>query len=309
MVVFQGGEDLSAIATTIRSPDKAALGDLRLSGDVRVLGKYGGPISAAIGAQVYFPTGRRALFTSDGTMRITPRLLVAGDYAGMVYAAKLGFAYRPLDATFEGRPLGSEAIFSAAWGVKVNDRFVFGPEVLGSTVLTAGDRPFRTRTTPLELWLGGHVMVGAHWKAGSAIGPGFTHADGTPSMRVLFSFEAVPDLCLDPDGDGICSDADTCPTVDGLPKDHGCPADRDYDGFNDPDDACPDQSGPRTVNPKTTGCPDRDLDGVADLEDACLEVPGVATNDPKTNGCPKAEPKREPKDEPKPEPAPAGEKP
>ena len=289
LLVFQDGEDLSKLATTQRSPDKGALGDLRLAGDVRILGKYGDPFSAAVGAQVYFPTGNRSLFTSDGTMRITPRLLVAGDFEGMVYATKLGFAYRPLDATFDGRPLGSEAIFSAALGVKANDRFVFGPELLGSTVVTGGDRPFRTRNTPLELLLGGHVMVGQHWKAGSAIGPGFTRGDGNPSMRVLLSFEAVPDLCLDPDGDGICSDADACPSVDGLPKDHGCPADRDYDGFNDPDDACPDQAGPRTANPKTTGCPDRDFDGVADLEDACLDVAGVATSDPKTNGCPKVE--------------------
>ena len=290
IVVFQDGEDLSKIPTTIRSSDKGALGDVRLSGDVRILGSYGAPLSAAIGAQVYLPTGNRPLFTSDGTLRITPRLLVAGDYAGTVFAAKLGFAYRPLDATFEGRPLGSEAIFSAAWGVKVNDRFVFGPELFGSTVVTGGDRAFRARNTPLELLLGGHVMVGGHWKAGSAIGPGFTHGDGNPSMRVVFSFEAVPDICLDPDGDGICSDADACPSVDGLAKDHGCPADRDYDGFNDPDDACPDQAGPRTANPKTTGCPDRDFDGVADLEDACIEVAGVATTDPKTNGCPVAEP-------------------
>ena len=293
IVLFQDGEDLSSISTTIRSPDKAALGDLRITGDIRILGKYGAPLSAAIGAQVHFPTGSRSLFTSDGTMRFTPRLLVAGDYAGLVYAAKLGFAYRPLDATFQGRPLGSEAIFSAAFGVKVNDRFVFGPELYGSTVVTGGDRALRARNTPLEMLLGGHVMLAEHWKGGTAIGPGLTRGDGTPSMRVIFSIEAVPDVCHDPDGDGICSDEDACPSVDGLPQDHGCPADRDYDGFNDPDDACPDQAGTRTANPKTTGCPDRDEDGVADKEDACVELAGVVTDDPKTNGCPKVEEEEE----------------
>jgi hypothetical protein len=288
VVLFQDGEDLSSISTTVRSPDKAALGDLRLTGDVRILGQYGAPLSAAIGAQVHFPTGSRSLFTSDGTMRVTPRLLVAGDYAGLVYAAKLGFAYRPLDATFDGRPLGSEAIFATAIGVKVNDRFVFGPELYGSTVVTGGERAFRTRNTPLEMLLGGHIMLAGHWKAGSAIGPGLTRGDGTPSMRVVFSIEAVPDVCVDPDGDGVCADEDVCPSVDGLRKDHGCPADRDYDGFNDADDACPDQAGGRTLNPKTAGCPDHDGDGIADLEDACPEVAGVPTDDPKTNGCPAA---------------------
>jgi len=295
IVLYQGGEDLSRVPTTLHSPDKAALGDVRLTGDVRILGQYGAPLSAAIGAQVYLPTGSRSLFTSDGTMRVSPRLLVAGDYAGFIYAAKLGFAYRPLDATFEGRPLGSEAFFSAAFGVKANDRFVFGPELFGSTVVTGGDRAFRARNTPLELLLGGHVMLAEHWKAGTAIGPGLTRGDGSPSMRVVFSIEAVPDICHDPDGDGICSDEDACPGVDGLAKDHGCPADRDYDGFNDPDDACPDQAGSRTVNPKTAGCPDRDHDGVADIEDACIEVAGVPTDDPKTNGCPTPEaPSEEP---------------
>jgi OOP family OmpA-OmpF porin len=280
MVLFQDGD--------VNSPRRAALGDVRFSGDVRILGQFGGPLSAAIGAHVYLPTGSRPLYTSDGTLRVTPRALIAGDFAGFFYAAKLGFAYRPLDATFEGRPLGSEAIFSAAGGVKVNDRFVLGPEVYGSTVVTGGDRAFRTRNTPVELLLGGHITLFEHWKAGTAIGPGFTRADGTPSMRVIFSVELEPAICNDPDGDGICSEDDACPTVDGVPQNHGCPADRDFDGINDEDDACPDQAGTRTADPKTVGCPDRDQDGVADLADACPDTPGTPTDDPKTNGCPSA---------------------
>lgn len=288
MVLFQDGDDLSSIATTVRSPQRAALGDVRASGDLRILGQFGGPISAGVGAQVYFPTGHRALYTSDGTLRVTPRLLVAGDFRGIFYAAQLGFAYRPLDATFDGRPLGSEAIFSVAGGVKVSDRFVIGPELYGSTVVTGGDRAFRTRNTPVELLFGGHITVAEHWKTGTAIGPGLTRADGTPSMRVIFSIELEPAICNDPDGDGICTEDDACPTVDGVPQNHGCPADRDFDGFNDTDDACPDQAGTRTADPKTVGCPDRDADGVADLNDACPDTPGAPAEDPKTNGCPTA---------------------
>jgi OOP family OmpA-OmpF porin len=255
MVLFQDGDDLSAIATTVSSPRRAALGDVRFSGDLRILGQFGGPLSAAVGAQVYLPTGSRPLYTSDGTLRVTPRLLIAGDFEGLFYAAKVGFAYRPLDATFEGRPLGSEAIFSVAGGVRVNDRFVLGPEVYGSTVVSGGDRAFRTRNTPLELLLGAHITVAEHWKAGTAIGPGFTRADGTPAMRVIFSIELEPAICIDPDGDGICSADDACPTVDGVPQNHGCPADRDFDGINDADDACPDAPGTPTEDPKTNGCP------------------------------------------------------
>lgn len=289
MVLFQDGDDLAGVQTTVSSPRRAALGDVRFSGDLRILGQFGGPLSAAVGAHVYAPTGSRSLYTSDGTLRVTPRLLVAGDFAGFFYAAKLGFAYRPLDATFEGRALGSEAIFSVAGGVKVNDRFVIGPEVFGSTVVTGGDRAFRTRNTPIELLLGGHITLAEHWKTGTAIGPGLTRADGTPSMRVIFSIELEPAICNDPDGDGICTEDDACPTVDGVPQNHGCPADRDFDGINDQDDACPDQAGTRTADPKTMGCPDRDEDGVADLADACPDTPGTPTDDPKTNGCPSAD--------------------
>lgn len=277
VLVFQDGD-----------ADRAALGDVRLSGDLRIAGHYGGPVSVAAGAQAYLPTGHRSLFTSDGTVRVTPRLLFAGDFQGFFYAAQVGFAYRPLDATFAGRALGSEAIFSAAGGVKVNDRFVLGPELYGSTVVTGGDRAFGTRGTPLELLLGAHITLAEHWKTGTAIGPGLTRADGTPSMRVVFSIELEPAICNDPDGDGICSQDDACPSVDGVPQNHGCPADRDFDGFGDRDDACPDQAGTRTVDPKTTGCPDRDEDGVADLADACPDVPGAPSDDPKTNGCPTA---------------------
>jgi outer membrane protein OmpA-like peptidoglycan-associated protein len=292
IALYQDGEDIAAVAVAARAPDKPAFGDVRLSGDVRIIGEYGAAFSAAIGAQVHLPTGSRSLFTGDGTVRVTPRVLVAGNVEGFPYAAKLGFAVRPFDSSFEGRPLGSEAIFSLAVGVKANDQFVFGPELYGSTVVTGGDGAFKTRNTPLELLVGAHLIIANHWQAGTAIGPGFTRGDGSPTMRVLFSVEFAPDVCVDKDGDGICANVDACPEVDGVrttdPKTNGCPSDRDHDGFIDKEDACPDERGARTVDPKTTGCPDRDKDGVADREDACIDVAGVATDDPKTNGCPTA---------------------
>lgn len=287
VALYQGGEDVAALTATTRSPERPAVGDVRLSSDVRVLGTYGGAISAAVGAQVHLPTGSRSLYTSDGTVRVAPRLLVAGGLEGFLYAVKLGFGYRPWDASFEGRPLGSEALFSAAFGVKVNDRFVFGPELSGSTVVTGGDRPFRTRNTPLELLIGAHLTFLDRWRAGMAIGPGFTRGDGSPSMRVLISLELTPDVCVDKDGDGICAEEDACPTVDGVRENHGCPADRDHDGFPDTEDACPYAMGTRTADPRTTGCPDRDGDGVADRDDACVDVAGTPTDDPATNGCPR----------------------
>jgi outer membrane protein OmpA-like peptidoglycan-associated protein len=97
----------------------------------------------------------------------------------------------------------------------------------------------------------------------------------------------------DRDNDLVFDDEDACPDQAGVrtldPKTNGCPrGDRDNDLVFDDEDACPDQPGDRTSDPKTNGCPrpDRDNDLVFDDEDACPDVPGVRTTDAKTNGCP-----------------------
>jgi outer membrane protein OmpA-like peptidoglycan-associated protein len=100
----------------------------------------------------------------------------------------------------------------------------------------------------------------------------------------------------DRDHDGIFDDEDACPDEPGVrtsdPRTNGCPRrDRDGDGVFDDEDACPEVPGIRTDDPKTNGCPrpDRDHDGVFDDEDACPDVPGVRTKNPTTNGCPRGD--------------------
>src|SRR5438046_2577899 len=68
-------------------------------------------------------------------------------------------------------------------------------------------------------------------------------------------------------------------------------SDRDGGGVLDAEDACPDEPGVRTDDPKTNGCPppkDRDGDGILNSEDACPDDPGPKNDDPKKNGCPVA---------------------
>ena len=78
-------------------------------------------------------------------------------------------------------------------------------------------------------------------------------------MRVLFSIEFAPDVCVDPDGDGICNPFDACPDVDGVRtgerSTNGCPGDRDQDGISDQSDACPEQAGARSDTAAKNGCP------------------------------------------------------
>jgi outer membrane protein OmpA-like peptidoglycan-associated protein len=282
---FEDGNGVPGIS----APSSAAVGDLRLAGDVRLLGTYGDVFTLALGAQVWFPTGSRDGYVSDGTFRIQPRALVAGDIGPFTYAAKVAFEYRPHDPDFGTSELGSTLLFSAAAGIRAFDRnLTIGPEIFGDTVVTSD--AFSKRNTPFELLIGGHYQAG-EFKFGLGGGPGLTVGYGSPAFRFVGSAEWAPAIVNDQDGDGVPDDVDACPAVPGVktddPKTDGCPPDRDGDGVVDADDACPDVAGVHTDDPKTNGCPpDEDGDGVPDAQDACPKVPGVKTDDPKTNGCP-----------------------
>jgi outer membrane protein OmpA-like peptidoglycan-associated protein len=115
-----------------------------------------------------------------------------------------------------------------------------------------------------------------------------TDKDGTPDAE---------DSCLtipgsprwhgcpipDTDHDGVNDEMDSCKTVPGPARYHGCPIpDSDQDGVNDEEDSCKNVPG----SAKYHGCPipDRDHDGVNDEFDKCPDLPGLAEN----QGCPVA---------------------
>jgi OOP family OmpA-OmpF porin len=299
IAVFEDGRTETVRGTTYPAPTSAAMGDVRLGADVRLLGEYGRPFTLAFGAQVFLPSGSRPQYTGDGTVRLLPRLQAAGQVGVFMYAVRVGFDYRPLSGSFDGSQLGSDLLFGAAAGVKVlGDRVVLGPELSGSTILTSGQGPFKTPNTPYEILFGGHALLARDWRFGAAIGPGLSRGLGSPEIRVLGSIEWAPGpnrTPADRDQDDVPDAEDACPDIPGVrtsdPKTNGCPpalpADRDGDGIPDDKDACPDVPGVRTADPTTNGCPaDRDRDGVPDALDACPDTPGIRTADPKTNGCP-----------------------
>ncbi len=187
----------------------------------------------------------------------------------------------------------------------------------GTTVgESSGSTPAGTSTTTkmksdTKFWphagLAGKVDLGDNWGlrmdgrvflATSVTSDTALDFEGTASLYYVWGRkpkQAPPPP--DKDGDGIADKDDACPDQPGVatadPKTNGCPpppADRDGDGIADAQDACPDQPGVKSDDPKLNGCPppppDKDGDGIADAEDACPDVPGVKTNDPKTNGCP-----------------------
>ncbi len=313
MALANNGNNAVVNGQRLSGPDRAALGDLRFSADLRLFGTYGSPFTIAAGGQVFMPTGERNAYTGDEHARGILHVLAAGEIGMIVYGGKIGVHFRDLNQSFDGSPIASELIFGVSAGVRVLDRkLLIGPELYGSTGVSSSDVVFTKRATPLEVILGGHYTIGTDWRVGAGIGPGLTRGLGEPAVRVLASVEWVPgyrppppkEVVGDRDGDRIADNRDACPDHPGpADKDargHGCPPavatpvappppkpDRDGDGVFDEEDACIDVKGVRTNDPKTNGCPpDKDGDGILDDVDACPEVKGVKTDDPKTNGCP-----------------------
>ncbi|MBI5534993.1 MAG: OmpA family protein [Deltaproteobacteria bacterium] len=309
LAITQSGDNSTAtingVNSTYKAPSGTASGDLRLGVDLRLLGTYGGPFTAAFGAQLWAPTGSRDNYMSDGKVRVQPRFTAAGDIGAFAYAGKLGVNIRPQTDKVADSPMGSEIAFAASAGIRaVDKKLLIGPEIFGSTVFTESDAFLKKRTTPFEVLFGAHYQPAADWRIGAGVGPGLTRGFGSPELRVVASIEFFPAVKepappppADRDHDGIIDLEDACPDVAGVktadPKTNGCPPpppDRDKDGVLDPDDACPDTPGVPTQDPKTNGCPppppDRDNDGIIDAEDACPDTPGIKDPDPKKNGCP-----------------------
>ncbi|HKY39351.1 MAG TPA: OmpA family protein [Polyangiaceae bacterium] len=307
ILAYQAGEGGTLGGTSFVASEDAAIGDVRAGLDVRLVGKYRWPASLAAGVAVFAPTGKEQAFASDGQVRVLPRLLLGGDIGNLAYAAKLGVLYRANDSGFNGSPTGTEAVVAAAIGYRSDDgKLVLGPELFGSTVVSSGDAFFSRRGTPFELLLGAHYKPHDDLRIGAGFGPGLTRGFGAPQFRGVLSLEWAPEpekepLVLRPprapsdrDKDGILDRNDACPDEPGVesddPKKHGCPlpGDKDGDGILDLDDACPDEAGVASDDPEKNGCPrrDKDKDSVFDEDDACAFEPGIRTRDPLTNGCP-----------------------
>jgi outer membrane protein OmpA-like peptidoglycan-associated protein len=296
LAVYEDGTAGNVGTESYAATSAGGLGDLRVSGDVRVVGTYGDPFTMAIGLAMFLPTGSQGAYLSDGSVRALGRVAFAGSASMFTYAAHLGFEVRSDQNVFPGYPTGSEAQVGGSAGLRLLEKkLVVGPEVYASTVVTSSSAVFSTRQTPVEGLLGTHYTFASDWRAGLGVGTGLTRGFGEPAVRLTFGIEWAPayvPLIVDRDKDTVPDRSDACPDVPGVPSDdpktNGCPPpDRDHDGVPDAVDACPDVAGVKTDDPKTNGCPpDRDHDGVPDSEDMCIDTPGVHMDNKATNGCP-----------------------
>lgn len=311
LAMHQTGQTVVVDGVTYPEPQRTAVGDLRLSADYRLLGNYREAFTLAAGARAWLPTGDRAGYAGDDTLRVGAQLLGSGEIGPFAYAARLGLNYRGLEDTFGTSSLGSEVVFAVSAGVRaLSGALLVGPELRGSTVVTGG-LAFSSAATPVELLFGGHYTY-EHWRFGAGVGPGLSRGFGAPEVRTLLSAEYVfgapaelhkaPQAadCAPPrdsDSDGVADVVDACPAEGGPsssePLKNGCPLlpDSDGDGVGDVADACPNEAGAMSVEPANNGCPattDVDADGITDAQDACPNQAGAPSASQSENGCPRA---------------------
>ncbi len=292
VALVNDGESPAAGGISVPSPAGAALGDVRFTARVRLVGEARSPAELDLGGSLWVPTGDPARFTGDKRVRGLPELVFSGEAGVVAYAAHAGVNFRSSHGLADGG-LGNELTTGAALGFLLADKKLqIGPELYGSTTLK---NAFERAGSNYEGILGARYRASA-WVFGAGAGPGFTRGLGTPALRAVASVAYAPEREVtqappsDRDHDGIVDELDACPDTRGIasddPKRNGCP-DRDKDGIFDQDDACPDEPGVANDDPKKNGCPaDRDGDGVLDGDDACPDTAGVKDEDPKKNGCP-----------------------
>jgi outer membrane protein OmpA-like peptidoglycan-associated protein len=307
-VAFQRGEQPMGPngVPSFGPPSGTALADLRLGARALVVGTADDAFQLALGGLVWFPTGSRTAYTTDGNPRGQPLLIAGGITRWLAWSASVGPELRarvsfPSTTLDTIRNLPEPTVRGAAGiGFLPGDRsFQIGPEVsLGIPYTRHVDK----NTASMEVLVGARVRFARKFTTGFAAGLGFVGAT-TPDFRSLLSLAYTPPggvhapEPVDRDGDGILDPEDACPDVKGVPtadpRTNGCPpppSDRDGDGIPDAEDACPDVPGVRDIVRSLNGCPpDRDNDGIPDSEDACPDQIGPRSSDPKKNGCPVAE--------------------
>lgn len=245
IAAYQAGEDVTLGGFAFTAPDHAAVGDLRLSGDLRLLGAYGEAFTAAAGVSLFVPSGSREHFSGDGALRFLPRLSIAGDLAPFAYAGQVALHYRAEDGGFGGWATGSEVTWGASAGVRLLDsKLVLGPEIYGSALLDGG--ALETPKAPVELLVGGHYTAG-DLRFGVGAGPGLSRGLGEPQLRVVASVEWTPGVKREP---GVRTKD---PRANSRPEAAG--GDQDQDGIPDAVDMCPKVPGPAREDPRKNGCP------------------------------------------------------
>jgi hypothetical protein len=278
--LVQTGDSPSVGGAMLASPGKAQIGDLRLGARVRMVGDDGEPFQLGVAFDLWAPTAPKGSFAGDSSVRASPQLLLGGQFR----AGGLTWVWTAAGGVLIRASTNPSAItYGAGFAASLFDgRVQLGPEFAASTPIqqttfnvTDTLKIPAQLTTNAELLVGARVRIFRDLTAGWAVGPGLTHAVGTPELRFAGMIGWSP----------------------GISKPKASPnADSDGDGIPDRLDACPYAAGPKSESAKKNGCPliDDDEDGIPNDEDACPNKYGPRSRDPKKNGCPPPPPPAKP---------------
>ena len=291
-----------------------AAGDPRIGAMVRLFGQpLRDAFSLHLGIDFWIPISANDNHAGDSTVRVEPKLVLAGLSHWLLWSFSGAYQYRP-DATIGdlpasgGNSVGQELKFGLALAyADVERRFSIGPEATVGTVIK---HAFTKDYTASEILLGIRYNIAKQVEIGAAGGIGIGDEPGSPDGRVLVRlayapyragrpepkpqpYVAPPPPPPDRDHDGVLDEDDLCPDepqgAHPDPARRGCPLkDTDGDGVFDPDDLCPEvPMGPHPDKAKL-GCPDKDSDGdgVFDSVDECKDAPSGLHPDPAHLGCP-----------------------
>lgn len=259
---FQTGAP-GALADGDASLDGAALGDVRLSGRVRLLGdasdgtatRADGPGLAGM-LTVTLPTAQGVGFHGTDLPEIDVVAIADFHILNLGIGASLGARIRPEKVLLAGQRHGSEL----HWGLGIALPLPIYPDLV-ALLEFRGSTGFTGRyNTPTEVDLGLRFRLGA-FHLGMAGGLGFPHrAVGAPSVRAIFSIQYAPEHS-DQDLDGVPDGDDDCPLLpedfDGFEDEDGCmDPDNDNDLIPDVDDQCPSETAEEGRDEDEDGCTD-----------------------------------------------------
>ena len=290
-LILSGGDGFSEIVrgqpTTIPGGTQFTVSDPTLSLKARFFGD--GDEGVFLGAVAFatFPVGHAMNsdgFAGDESLRVGGHLVGELVQNNFHLALNVGGFWRP-ERTLFSTQQGPQLTYRAAVGYDVTQLVLVFGEIDGAAGFSG-----QVDEYPLE------GRVGARLRAGDlqftlAGGAGIISGVGVPLFRVIGGVAYAP-VRGDRDGDGIDDADDACPAEaedrDGWEDEDGCPdPDNDGDGMLDAADPCPTEAEDMDGFEDDNGCPDADNDGdgVPDGYDTCPMEAEDMDGDRDEDGC------------------------
>jgi outer membrane protein OmpA-like peptidoglycan-associated protein len=292
VVLFQArdlpdpGQIGPAVASSV---DAIGIGDLRLSPKVRILRSDQHFVDLAVLPTVTVPSNfPRNAYMGEQNFTFAPELALSRALGPVRLAANLGYRMRaPSDVG--DLAVGWEIFYRGAVAYGLKDSTELPLELAASVSGSSPSLPpFALNQNPLEVLGGLSYDVMDRLQVFGGAGVGIIAGYGTPDARVVAGVRYSP-RTTDRDGDGLEDADDACPTepedADDFQDADGCPdPDNDRDGVADVSDDCPLEPEDGDSFQDSDGCPDpdNDGDGILDGDDECRDEAGV----PEKQGCP-----------------------